>query len=76
MMTKDLYEAGVKLPTRTGGVSEKIRQMPVNRSLYVPAKEATPSSVRTLVTRVSMEFKGRAYQTARERDGVRIWRTA
>lgn len=76
MSNPAVYDSHVKIPSRTGGVSDKIRMMPINRSLYVPAKEAKPSAVRTLVSRVSMEFGGkRSYQTAKERDGVRIWRT-
>jgi len=73
-----IYEANVKLPgPRTGGVSDWIRNIPANRSLFVSPKDAAPSSVRTLVARVSAEFKGkRQYQTAKEGNGVRIWRTA
>ena len=71
------YDAHIKPPPKPGAISDKIRGIPANKSLYVPPDEATPDSVRTLVSRVSVEFGGkRAYQTARERDGIRIWRTA
>lgn len=71
------YDAHIKPPLRRGIVSDKIEGIPANKSLYVPRDEATPDSVRTLVSRISAKFGGkRAYQTAKERDGIRIWRTA
>lgn len=69
------YDANIKPPSRTGGVSDWIRNIPANRSLFVASRDARPHSVRTLVARISAEFKGkRAFQTAKEGSGIRVWR--
>ncbi len=76
-MTHPTYEANVKLPTHgnKGGVSDWVRNIPANRSLFVSPKDAVPSSVRTIVARISAEFKGkRSFQTAKEGNGIRVWR--
>jgi hypothetical protein len=69
------YDAHIKPPTKPGALSDKLRGIPKGKSLYVPATEAPPTSIRTLVSRIAAKFGDRAYQTARERGGIRVWRT-
>jgi hypothetical protein len=70
-----MYDANIKPPQKNGLLSEKIRGIPAGRSLFVPMTEAMPDTVRTLVSRISREFKSRSFQTAKDGEGIRIWRT-
>lgn len=67
-------ESDIPPPVRLN-LSDIIRGLEVDQSAYFPPEAASIDSVRSIVTKVKGEFEGaRAYVTAREADGVRVWR--
>jgi len=74
MLRAMIYDTHIPPPL---SASDIIRDLSPNESVRIDAKTATPETVRSLVSRIRAEFKGkRAFVTAKEKTGVRIWRTA
>lgn len=59
-------------PNRTR-YSQLIRAMAARSDIYFPS--CSSDSLKTTVSRIRKEYKGkRDYTSAKERDGVRVWR--
>lgn len=57
------------------GVAKSIRDLGDSETLLI--REGSPSSVRTILTRLRKEFKGKRDWTSKKIDGgVRVWRLA
>lgn len=67
------YDTAKPLPVT---LTDMILDMPNKKSVWFSPQDATPETVRTIVWRVRSKYKTRRYQTAKERDGIRVWRTA
>lgn len=70
------YDANIPPPPKPLAISDLIRGLPPKRSVFIASDDAPPQSVRTIVSRVRSEYKSRHFQTAKENDGIRVWRTA
>lgn len=54
-------------------LSDQVRDLELGHSRLF---KADPQVIRTIVSRVRSEYRGRrAFQTAKEKDGLRVWRT-
>jgi hypothetical protein len=70
-------ETNIPAPRPKGEIIDILRELEPNQSVRFPAHFSPPESVRTTVSRLRSEFNGsRAFVTATEGDGVRVWRTA
>lgn len=65
----------IPAPTRHN-LAGVIKSLEIGQSAYFPTDIATVASVRATVTRIKAESEGsKDYVTARDGDGVRVWRT-
>lgn len=74
MLRAMIYDTHIPPPVT---VSSILREIGPKQSVRIDAKMADAETVRSLVSRIRAEFEGkRVFVTAKEKAGIRVWRTA